>query len=193
MTYQFSLNRRSLAFGLEYSLTLKQRYARLMEGLYLGCIVISGLAIVVITLIIPFGVFMRYVMNNPQSWPEPASVVMMVMFSFVGGAAVYRANVHVAVEALLNAVSPAHKRLMLIGVDLCMAATALFMTAYVAHLCQITWNQSMAECPGLPVGVVYMPIPIGGFLTFLFLIERVWVGPPPATSIMYSDAAGVLE
>ena len=31
---------------------------------------------------------------------------MMVAFSFIGGAAVYRANVHIAVEALLNAVKP---------------------------------------------------------------------------------------
>ena len=43
------------------------------------------------------------------------------------------------------------------------------------------------------VGAVYMPIPIGGFLTLLFLIERVWVGAPPATSVMYSDAASELE
>ena len=51
-----------------------------MEWLYIACIALSGTALVVITLIIPYGVFMRYVMNNPQSWPEPASVVMMVFF-----------------------------------------------------------------------------------------------------------------
>ena len=174
-------------------MTAKQHYAQAMERLYLVCIVLAGVAMVVITLIIPFGVFMRYVLNNPQSWPEPASVILMVMFSFVGGAAVYRANVHVAVEAMLNAVSPGQKRLMLIGVDLCMAATALFMAGYGAHLCQITWNQSMAEFPGMPVGITYLPIPIAGVLTFLFLVERVWVGPPPPTSIMYSDAASGLE
>ena len=66
-------------------MTAKQRYTQAMEWLYLACIILAGTAMVLITLIIPFGVFMRYVMNNPQSWPEPASVVMMVMFSFVGG------------------------------------------------------------------------------------------------------------
>src|SRR5438045_6827290 len=102
---------------------MKQRYQKLMEWLYLACIVLSGLALVVITLIIPLGVFMRYAMNNPLAWPEPASVIMMVMFSFLGGAAVYRANVHIAVEALLNAVKPAQRRAMLWGVDACMGAT----------------------------------------------------------------------
>ena len=171
----------------------KQRYAQAMEWLYIGCIVLSGTALVVITLIIPFGVFMRYAMNSPMSWPEPASVVMMVMFSFLGGAAVYRANVHIAVEALLNAVSPPVKRFMLWGVDACVGLTAAFMLGYGAHLCQITWPQTMAEFPGLRQGIVYLPIPIAGALTLLFLIERVWAGPPPATSVMYSDQAAELE
>jgi TRAP-type C4-dicarboxylate transport system permease small subunit len=164
-----------------------------MEATYLACIVISGAALVAITLIIPFGVFMRYAMNNPQSWPEPAAVVMMVMFSFLGGAAVYRANVHVAVEALLNAVKPGVRRAMLWGVDACMAAIALFMLGYGAHLCVITRFQTMAEFPGLSVAVVYSPIPVAGLLTLLFLIERVWLGAPPKTSIMYSDQAAELE
>ena len=171
----------------------KQYYARAMEWLYLACVILSGAALVVITLIIPFGVFMRYAMNSPQSWPEPASVVMMVMFSFIGGAAIYRANVHVAVQALLDAVSPQQRQFMLWGVDLCMGATALFMAGYGTELCRITWYQSMAEFPGLRQGLVYSPIPIAGVLTLLFLIERVWVGDPPKTSVMYSDAATDLE
>jgi TRAP-type C4-dicarboxylate transport system permease small subunit len=164
-----------------------------MEGLYLACIAVSGAALVAITLIIPLGVFMRYVMNNPLSWPEPAAVVMMVMFSFLGGAAVYRANVHVAVEALLNAVAPRVRRAMLWGVDACMAAIALFMLGYGAHLCVITRFQTMAEFPALSVAIVYSPIPVAGLLTLLFLIERVWVGDPPKTSIMYRDKATELE
>jgi len=172
---------------------MKQSYHRLMEWLYLGCIVLSGTAMVVITLIIPLGVFMRYAMNNPLSWPEPASVVMMVMFSFIGGAAVYRANGQIAVEALIKAVGPGTQRAMTWGVHLCMAITAAFMLGHGIHLCQLTWNNTMAEFPELSVGVVYMPIPIGGLLTLLFLIEKVWAGEPPRTSVMYSDQATDLE
>jgi TRAP-type C4-dicarboxylate transport system permease small subunit len=174
-------------------MTAKQRYAQLMEWIYIGCVVLSGSALVAITLIIPLGVFMRYALNNPLSWPEPAAVIMMVMFSFLGGAAVYRANVHIAVEALLNAVNPGVRRYMLWGVDACMGATALFMFGYGIQLCRVTQYSTMAEFPGLSQAVVYLPIPIAGFLTLLFLIERVWVGDPPQTSIMYSDQATELE
>ncbi len=174
-------------------MNIKQRYAQAMEWTYIGCIAIAGTALVVITLIIPFGVFMRYAMNSALSWPEPAAIVMMVMFSFLGGAAVYRANVHVAVEALLNAVSPPMKRRMLWGVDACVGLTALFMLGYGLRLCQTTWLQTMAEFPGLKQGIVYLPIPIAGALTLLFLLERVWVGDPPPSSIMYSDQPAELE
>ena len=87
-------------------MTARQGYAQAMEWTYLACIVLSGAALVAITLIIPLGVFMRYVMNSALSWPEPASICLMVLFSFIGGAAVFRANGHIAVEMLLDAVSP---------------------------------------------------------------------------------------
>ena len=172
---------------------MKQKYQKAMEWLYLACVVLSGLALLAITLIIPAGVFMRYIMNNPLAWPEPAAVIMMVMFSFLGGAAVYRANVHIAVEALLNAVAPPVRRAMLWGVDVCMAATALFMLYYGIQLCIATRYSTMAEFPELSVAVVYAPIPLAGLLTLLFIIEKVWVGPPPKTSLMYSDQAAELE
>ena len=174
-------------------MTAKLRYAQAMEWLYIICIVISGTALVAITLIIPLGVFMRYAMNSALSWPEPASVIMMVLFSFLGGAAVYRANVHIAVEALLNAVQPAVRRWMLWGVDACMGATALFMLGYGIQLCLVTQYSTMAEFPGLSQAVVYLPIPVAGLFTFLFLIERVWVGDPPQSSIMYRDKPTELE
>jgi TRAP-type C4-dicarboxylate transport system permease small subunit len=172
---------------------MRQAYRKAMERLYLACIVISGTALVAITLMIPLGVFMRYVMNRPLSWPEPASVVLMVLFSFLGGAAVYRAKVHIAVEALLNAVKPRVRTGMLRAVDVCLAIIALFMLGYGVHLCQITWYSTMAEFPDLRVGIVYMPIPAAGLLTLLFLIEKIWLGDPPKGDVMYSDQAAELE
>ncbi len=172
---------------------MRERYRRAMQLLYLACIVISGLAMVAITIMIPVGVFFRYVLNAALSWPEPASVIMMVAFSFLGGAAVYRAKVHVAVEALLNAVSSDARKMMLWGVDACMAGTALFMLVYGIHLCEVTWPNTIAEFPGLSVGVTYLPIPAAGLLTLLFLIEKVWLGDPPPDDVMYSDAPRDLE
>jgi TRAP-type C4-dicarboxylate transport system permease small subunit len=42
-----------------------------------------------------------------------------------------------------------------------------------------TWHQSIAEFPVLSVGVTYLPIPIGGAITLLFVAERLLIGRPP--------------
>ena len=172
---------------------MRNTYRRLMQRLYLGCIVLSGLAMVAITLMIPSGVFMRYVMHDPLQWPEPASVIMMVFFSFIGGAAVYRANQQIAVEALMKAVGPRSRTAMEWGVHACMLLVAGFMLGYGVHLCVVTWGNTIAEFPSLSTGVVYMPIPIGGLLTLLFIVEKIWLGEPPRDDIMYSDAPADLE
>src|SRR5229473_3509765 len=122
-----------------------------------------------------------------------SGTALVVMFSFIGGAAVYRANAQIAVEALLKAVGPKARVGMTWGVHACMALTALFMLGYGVHLCELTWYNTMAEFPDLRVGIVYMPIPVGGLLTFLFLVEKAWIGDPPKTDVMYSDQAAELE
>jgi TRAP-type C4-dicarboxylate transport system permease small subunit len=164
-----------------------------MQGLYIACIALSGLAMVGITLMIPAGVFMRYVMNDPLQWPEPASVIMMVFFSFIGGAAVYRANAQIAVEALMKAVGARSRAAMQWGVHACMLLIAAFMLGYGVQLCLITRGNTIAEFPWLSVGIVYLPIPIAGLLTLLFLVEKAWLGEPPRTDVMYRDQAVELE
>ena len=166
---------------------MKAGYARAMELLYMACIAVSATSLVLITLVIPYGVFMRYVMNSAASWPEPFSVLAMVLFSFIGGAAVYRAKVHICVEMLTDAVPPGVRTWLLKLADVCMIAAACFMLYYGAQLVQATWNQTIAEFPRLPVGVTYLPIPIAGLFTMLFIIERLWLGDPPADSFMYRD------
>ena len=166
---------------------MKAAYAAAMERLYLACIVVSALALVAITIVIPYGVFMRYVMNSASSWPEPFSVLAMVLFSFVGGAAAYRANVHIAVQMLTDAVPAPARRALLLLADLAMVATALFMMVYGTQLVRATWGQTIAEFPTLSVGITYLPIPVGGLFTLLFIVERLWLGMPPPTSVMYRD------
>jgi TRAP-type C4-dicarboxylate transport system permease small subunit len=172
---------------------VRARYRLAMEALYLACVVVSGVSLVVITLIIPYGVFMRYVLNAAASWPEPLSVLLMIVFSFVGGAAVYRANVHMAVRALLEAVETRTRRVLLVVVDIAMTFTALFMVVWGGELVRTTWNQVIAEFPALSVGLTYAPLPLGGLITLLFIVERVWLGEPPPTSVMYRDQPAALE
>ena len=167
---------------------MRANYRAAMEWLYIACIAIAGVAMLIMTIIIPYGVFMRYWMESPASWPEPAGILLMVLFSFVGGGAAYRAKAHIAVSTLLNMLSDANRDRMQRIADVGMGIIALFMIRWGVLLVQATWQNTIAEFPQLSVGVTYLPIPVAGGITLLFVIERLWLGEPPQTSYTFRDA-----
>src|SRR4030088_925008 len=114
-----------------------------MEGLYIVCISLAGMVMLVMTIIIPYGVFMRYVMNSPASWPEPAGILLMVLFSFIGGAAAYRAKAHIAVSTVLNLLDDPNRPRMERTADIGMGIIALFMVKWGVHLAQATWQNTI--------------------------------------------------
>ena len=166
---------------------MRKTYRAAMEWLYIVCISLSGVAMLVMTIIIPYGVFMRYVVESPASWPEPAGILLMVLFSFIGGGAAYRAKAHIAVSTLLNMLNDTNRVRMERTADVGMGIIALFMIKWGLLLVQATWLNTIAEFPELSVGVTYLPIPAAGVITLLFVIERLWLGDPPPTSFTFRD------
>ena len=150
------------------------RYVRLMDALNKACVFLAGACLVVITVIIPYGVFCRYVLNSAASWPEPMAVLLMIVLSFLSAVVCYREYLHIGVGLLPNALGGRNKVVLGWIIELCMLGTNVFMLWYGIKLIQVTWYQSVAEFPLLSVGVAYLPIPIGGAITVLFVIERLW-------------------
>jgi hypothetical protein len=50
---------------------------------------------------------MRYVLGVGAQWPEPIAILLMVIFTFIGAAAAYRAGGHIAVTMLTDRLPPA--------------------------------------------------------------------------------------
>ena len=163
-------------------------YRTAMDALYLLCVVVAGVALVLISAVIPWAVFTRYVLNSAASWPEPLAVLLTIVVTFIGAAAGYRLNLHMSVSYFANKLPAGPRRLLEILVQLLMGAVAVFMIVWGESLVEVTWENSIGDFPFLSVGVTYLPIPVGGFCLLLFVIERLFLGVPP-DPISHSDAA----
>jgi TRAP-type C4-dicarboxylate transport system permease small subunit len=150
-----------------------------MNALYRLCVAVSGAALVLISAVIPWGVFTRYVLNSAASWPEPMAILLTIVLTFFGAAACYRAGTHMSVSVLVRAMSRPWRRLVEPLGEALVALVSVFMVIWGARLIGTTWHQSIAEFPALSVGVTYLPIPIGGAVTLLFVVERLLIGRPP--------------
>jgi TRAP-type C4-dicarboxylate transport system permease small subunit len=166
---------------------MKEAYVRAMDALYLACVAVAGLCITIMTIVVPIGVFYRYVLNSALAWPEPMATIMMIFFTFLGGAACYRAGVHISVTLFVGALGPAAAKFVEYIVEIAVGALCLFMLIWGSELVHTTMFQTVAEFPFLAVGLTYLPVPVGGAVTLLFMIERMWIGPPPATSFVHRE------
>ncbi len=150
----------------------------IMDVLYGLCVCIAGTALVLISAVIPWAVFTRYVLNSAASWPEPTAVLLMIVLTFFGAAACYRAGLHMQMSFFVSLLPPRGQRIAALLVEALMALIALFMVHWGEKLVAETWQNSIPDFPSLSVGVTYLPIPLGGAILLLFVIERMAIGPP---------------
>lgn len=155
---------------------MNERILRINDVIYKSAIWVSGLAVLTMTLIIPWGIFTRYVLGSGSSWPEPVAILLMVLFTFIGAAASYRAGAHMAVAMLTDRLPPSLQGASNVLVQVLMLVICLFMTVWGTKLCISTWNQYIAALPSLRVGLSYSPIPVGGLITIIFILERLFLG-----------------
>jgi TRAP-type C4-dicarboxylate transport system permease small subunit len=149
---------------------------RALDRLYLLSIWVAGAAIFFMSLIIPWGVFTRYVLGSGSQWPEPIAILLMMVFTFIGAAATYRAGGDIAVVMLTERLPAVPRRVLAVLVDVAMLAICLFVVGYGGRLSLQTMGQTISELPWLPVGVTYAPIPIGAAITLVFVVERMVFG-----------------
>ena len=97
----------------------------------------------------------------------------------MGAAACYRNGSHMRVTVLCDRLpAPARLAARLLSEGL-MATISAFMVFWGLGLVETTWHQVIDEFPFLRVGITYLPIPLGGAVTFLFVLERLLLGAPP--------------
>src|SRR6202162_3953396 len=151
-------------------------FRRAMDALYLLCVIVGCIALVLISAVIPWAVFTRYVLNSAASWPEPLAVLLTIVLTFIGAAAAYRLNLHMNVSYFADQLPAKYRTLLDLVVQLLMAVIAIFMIGWGGRLVEVTRHNTIGYFPSLPVGFTSLPIPIGGVCLLLFIVERIFLG-----------------
>jgi TRAP-type C4-dicarboxylate transport system permease small subunit len=158
---------------------------RAMDALYWSCAILAGVSLVLISAVIPYSVYTRYVLNRAASWPEPAAILLTIVLTFFGAAACYRDSIHMRVMFFVGLMPNLARVICALVSEGLVAGVSLFMAVWGYALCEATWHQSIDAFPELSVGVTYLPIPLGGAITLLFVLERVLIGPPPVSADLH--------
>ena len=138
-----------------------------LDTLALICRVLTGTALVFLTIIGGWLVFGRYVLNATPTWVEQASLLLVMLIAFLGAAVGVHDNTHLSVVMLRTNVSRAIRAVLVVITDVIMAVFGGFMFWYGLQLTIFKWG-SLVPLLQVPEGLRSLPLCIGGALIFLF-------------------------
>ena len=132
---------------------------------------LSAAGMLVMTAVIIWQVWGRYVLNDTPDWAERTALLLVLYFALIAAAAGVRNRGHLSI-VFLQDMLPRRARFALIGLcHLLVAGFGVGMVWYGYQLAAATWNQTIPTV-GLPAGFTYIPIPLSGVLITLFAVEH---------------------
>lgn len=133
---------------------------------------IAGAGLVVMTAIVAFQVYMRFVVNASPSWTEGTAIMLMSWFIFLGAAVGVRENFHMGFDVLTYVLPPGAKATLRTISDLAVFCFAFGMIYFGGILAIRGWTVSIPVLH-VPQTMTYLPVVISGFLMCLFALERI--------------------
>ena len=132
---------------------------------------VSGAALLAMTVVVGWGVFGRFVLNDTPPWVE-SSALLLMGWVIMGAAAVgVRENFHMGFDVLKDSLPGPVGRACALLSDLCVTGFGVGMAWFGAELAIGVMDATLATI-GLPGSVEYLPLVLGGILIALFGLER---------------------
>ena len=92
--------------------------------------ILSGIATVllsVMTLLVLYQVFTRYVLNSPAAFTEELVRYFLIWTGFVGAAYAFITREHMCLVLVRDSLSPKKRRILMIGIDVLILVFAVFV------------------------------------------------------------------
>lgn len=128
--------------------------------------------LIVMTAVIGWQVFGRFVLNDSPSWAEQLALILMIWYVFFAAAAGVREGFHIRIVAVQTALPPAGRRLLRLAAHVIVGLSGIALLVWGGELVARTWSHVIPTL-GLPRGVAYLPLPLSGALMAFFAVELI--------------------
>ena len=132
---------------------------------------LAAAGLILMTVFITGQVIARYVFNDSLVWSEPAAVILMGWFIFLGAAVGIREGYHLSFDVMLYFL-PESVKLWLYSIsDLVVLGFGTGMVWFGSQLALSAWDVKLPSL-GISGAFDFLPIVGGGILVVLFSMER---------------------
>lgn len=132
----------------------------------------AGVGLILMTLIIAWQVFARYVLNASPAWGEQSALLLMIWYVMFAAAAGVREGFHIRITVISENLPDKPKRVIHLISHTIVGLFGLAMVWWGIELVRETW-QHVIPTLGISRGYAYVPIAVAGALIFCFALEHV--------------------
>ena len=132
-------------------------------------LILAGIALTVLVAVTFVGVFARYFMGAPFAWEEEVQLACFVWITFLGVGIAFRSGSHVAIELLVERLSPAAARRIEIGGYAVSMLVFLFFLYYSGVIVdKMIEMERTTNILHIPYGAIYGVVPVGVLLMMYY-------------------------
>jgi TRAP-type C4-dicarboxylate transport system permease small subunit len=132
---------------------------------------VSAAGLVLMTLIIGWQVFARYVLNASPAWSETAALLLMLYYFMLAAAVGVCEGFHLGLKILLDSVSPGTRRYLDILNNALVVLFGLIMLISSIRLAEFTAAHTIPTL-NISRAVAYWPFAAAGLFMAIFALER---------------------
>ncbi len=123
--------------------------------------------LVLMTLVIGYQIFMRYIFSSTPKWSEEFSLVLMVWFAFIGIAIGVNKGIHLSIEYFVDKLSDKNKvKVHRLNDILILLFGFILMTA--GYKLSKVAGMSIMPALQVPTTILYGVVPICGFMIIIY-------------------------
>ena len=137
-------------------------------------LIISAAGLVLMTLIIGWQVFARYVLNASPAWSETVALLLMLYYIMLAAAVGVYEEFHLGLKIVLDTVPANIRRALDIFNNALIAVFGVAMLIYGTRLAQFTADHIIPTI-GISRAFAYLPFAAAGLLISVFALERLLI------------------
>lgn len=153
-------------------MTMLDAYSNLLRRIATLTLWLAGAGLVLMTALVAWQVFGRYVLNSTPTWTEPSVLLLMSWFILLGAAVGVREGEHLGFEIGLHYAPAPLRFLMLLTTQVVIIGFGIAMSWFGYELAKTTWAAATPMI-GISQGWDYVPMVGAGLLIALFGVEKV--------------------
>lgn len=135
--------------------------------------VLNAAAMAVLTLLVIWQVFTRYILNSPSTWSEELAAYMFAWVTVFGAAYVFGKREHMNIPVIVERFSLTNQNNLQILAEALNLIFALTIMVYGGfEITKLTMGQMSSSLP-LQMGYFYMCIPISGVFISLYSVMNI--------------------